>query len=555
MVVLALLPALTIVGLLVATIWQSFNVRIFDAAPTLRNYVDLYADSFAYRAFLNSLMFSACTLVVAFLFGLPIAWIAERTDTRGRSVIQALMSIGLFVPGFITAMGWLFLLNPRIGLVNAGLKALFGPDVTPVNIVSVAGMGIVQGLALAPVVFVFTSASLRSMDPQLEEAARMSGAGFMATLRRVVGPIAWPGLLASGLYVFTIGLSAFDVPLVIGLSNRIYTFSTFLFVMSTANPDGVPRYGLIAAFASLMIVLALLLSWWYSRVLVQSRKYQVVTGKGYRPRLISLGKWAFATWAIVILYLLVANIMPVLVMIWASLLPYFQPFSTRAFALLSFATYQNLNWPLLLRAFENTAVLMLTVPLIALVMSLVSSWVVLRSRNRFRLAFDFIAFMPHAVPTAILAFSALVIILQLPRGSQGLLGSLIPIIAVMAIAMLSFGSRITNGALIQIHADLEEAAQMSGVSNFEVLRRIVFPLMKPALLFGWLWIALLAFRELTIPAMLFSPKSIPLSVAIWSLFSSGDIPGAAATSLIMLVLLFPLIVAYMRYAGKSGIAS
>src|SRR6185295_9752745 len=119
---------------------------------------------------------------------------------------------------------------------------LFGPGMAPVSIVNVAGMGIVQGLALAPVVFVFTSASLRSMDPQLEEAARMSGANFGATLRRVVGPIAWPGLLASGLYVFTIGLSAFDVPLVIGLSNRIYTFSTFLFVMSTTSADGVPRY-------------------------------------------------------------------------------------------------------------------------------------------------------------------------------------------------------------------------------------------------------------------------------------------------------------------------
>jgi iron(III) transport system permease protein len=125
----------------------------------------------------------------------------------------------------------------------------------------------------------------------------------------------------------------------------------------------------------------------------------------------------------------------------------------------------------------------------------------------------------------------------------------------MAIAMLSFGSRITNAALIQIHSDLEEAAQMSGVSDFNVLRRIVFPLLKPALLFGWLWIALLAFRELTIPAMLFSPKSIPLSVAIWSLFSGGDVPSAAAASVVMLVLLFPLIVAYLRYAGKFGIAS
>ena len=126
----------------------------------------------------------------------------------------------------------------------------------------------------------------------------MSGARFGSSLRRVLLPLAWPGLLASGLYVFTIGIGAFDVPLVIGMSNRIYTFSTYLYVMS--NPlNGVPRYGAVAAFASFMIVFALLLSWWYSRVLVQSRRYQVITGKAYRRRLIALGPWQIAAWSFI----------------------------------------------------------------------------------------------------------------------------------------------------------------------------------------------------------------------------------------------------------------
>src|SRR5262249_917437 len=162
---------------------------------------------------------------------------------------------------------------------------------------NVPGMGLIQGLGLASVVFVLTTASLRSMDPQLEDAASMSGASFVMVLRRVVVPLAWPGLLASALYVFAIGLGAFDVPLGIGLRNRIYAFSSFLYVMSVPNADGLPRYGLIAAFATFMIVLALLLSWWYSRVLLQSRRYQTVTGKGYRPRLFALRKWSLAAWA------------------------------------------------------------------------------------------------------------------------------------------------------------------------------------------------------------------------------------------------------------------
>ena len=298
----------------------------------------------------------------------------------------------------------------------------------------------------------------------------MSGARFLTVLRCVTLPLAWPGLLASGLYVFTIAIGAFDVPLVIGMSNRIYTFSTYLYVMSNPLNGGIPRYGVVAAFASFMIGFALLLSWWYSRVLVQSRKYQVVTGKAFRPKLVALGGWGVAAWSFVVFYLTISKIMPLLMMVWASLLPYFQPFSIKALASLSFANYLNLNWALLTRGLINTAILMMTVPALALAMSLVFSWVVLHSRNRFRIVFDFIAFLPHAVPSTIFAFVALVFALSVSLGAIDLSDSLVLVIIVMAVAMLSFGSRITNGALIQINHELEEAAyDLGGVARRGVL--------------------------------------------------------------------------------------
>lgn len=545
MVILAVIPSLVVLGLLVGTVWISFRQSILNSAFTFQHYIELYIDPFAYRAFLNSLGFAFWTLLVAFFFVVPIAWIAERTDVRGKSIIYTLMTIGIFIPSFFSAMGWLFLLNPRIGMLNIALRQLFGFAQGPLSIVNVPGMGVIQGLGLASVVFVLTADSLRAMDAQLEDAARMSGASFVGSLRRVTLPLAWPGLLASGLYVFTIGIGAFDVPLVVGMSNRIYTFSTFLYVMS--NPlNGIPRYGLVAAFASFMIVFALLLSWWYSRVLAHSRRYQVVTGKGYRPRLVMLGRWRHATWGFMLVYLLAAKIMPLLMMIWASLLSYFQPFSLEALGHLTFANYAGLDWSLLSRSLVNTAILMLTVPLLALAMSLIFSWVVLRSRRRFRLAFDFIAFLPHAVPSTIFAFVALVAALAIPVQTINLSGTLIPIIIVMSVAMLSFGTRITNAALIQLHDELEEAAQIAGASLFGTFRHIVFPLLKPALLFGWLWIALLTFRELTIPTVLFSANNVTFSTAVWGLWYSGAFDAAAAANLVMLGLLLPLVVLYLR---------
>jgi len=461
------------------------------------------------------------------------------------------MTLGVFIPSFFTAMGWLFLLHPRIGIANAWLKNIFGLE-TPLSIVNVPGMGFVQGLGLASVVFVLTAANLRVTDARLEESARMSGASFLTVLLRITLPLAWPGLLASGLYVFTIGIGAFDVPLVIGLTNRVYTFSSYLYVISSPI-SGLPNYGLVAAFASFMMALALVLSWWYSSVLLKARKYQVVSGKGFRSNLVQLGNWKYGAWAFVLIYFIISKLMPILLMGWASLLPYFQAPSFKALGNLSFNNYANIKWPLLSRALSNSVILMITVPIISLTISVIFSWVVLRSRSKHRLAFDFIAFLPHAVPHAVFAFAAVVFALAIPPEWFDMYGSLTLLIIVMSLSALSFGSRITNGALIQIHPELEEAAYMSGASMLNVLRRIVFPLLTPAFLFGWLWIALLTFRELTAPMILFSPDNITYSVAVWNLWFGGSLNQAAAVNVIMFALMLPIVILYWRYTGKVRI--
>ncbi|HLY65660.1 MAG TPA: ABC transporter permease subunit, partial [Chloroflexota bacterium] len=180
--------------------------------------------------------------------------------------------MSLLVPGFFIAMGWLFLLHPRIGMVNQIAMNNLGLKSAPFNLLSIPGMGWVQGLGLASLVFVMTSASLRAMDSSLEEAAETSGASFLGRMRRITLPLAFPAILAAGLYVVPIAFSAFDVPLIIGLSNRILTFSTYLYTKT--NPQqGLPEYGIPAAFSSLMMVMGIVMTWWYGRTLQQARKY------------------------------------------------------------------------------------------------------------------------------------------------------------------------------------------------------------------------------------------------------------------------------------------
>src|SRR6516225_489061 len=264
---LAIVVAATLVILanLAAVLWLSF----IDSAPgsprsiyTAGNFRQVFSDARTYGALLNTVGFSAISLAVALSFGLPIAWLVERTDLRGKSVPFTLMAVGLLVPGFAAAMGWLFMLHPRIGLLNQLLMHLFDLPAAPLNIIGIPGMGFVQGLNLAPLAFIMTAAVFRSMDPTLEEAALMHGAGPLRVLRAITARLAWPGILAAAIYIFMTAFAAFDVPAIIGWGNRIFTFTTYLYLLLSPQ-DTLPRYGLGAALATVAMAIAALMSAWY----------------------------------------------------------------------------------------------------------------------------------------------------------------------------------------------------------------------------------------------------------------------------------------------------
>jgi iron(III) transport system permease protein len=549
LVLIACIPSAAIIGLLGLTIWISFQVDVLNPVPTLEHYIQLYTDSFAWTAFLNTLEFAAVTLLFAVAIGVPMAWLVERTDLPGRGIIPTLVPVGLLIPGYISAMGWVLLLSPRIGVINTLLKSLTGASSAPIDITTIPGMGWVLGLGLASLVFVFTSVSLRGMDPALEESATMSGAGFRTWMRRITLPLAWPGVMAAGLFTLTIALSILDVPLVIGQSNRIYVFSTYILSQTNPQMTSGPQYGLPAAFSSLMIVIALGLAWAYSRVLKQSRRYQVVSGKNYRPRVVALGWWTVPAWAGLGLYFVLAQVLPLLMIVWASLIPFFQPPSPAALHLVSLSGFKGISLDDLSDGLKHTAIVMGAVPTCTLALSLVFSWIVLRTRSRFRLAFDYIAFLSSAVPPVIYGFGALVLTLFLITWPGNLYRSLGLLVAVMVVWTLSLGTRMTNSGLIQIHNELEEAGFTSGGSLGQVFQRVLLPLLRPTLTYAWLWIALLVYRDLTLPTMLFSRNSQTLSVVIWNLWTRGTTDQACAISLVMLALSIPLIAIFWRLRG------
>jgi len=547
--------SLIILAHLVVVLWLSFS----DGTPgtgltaTAQNYREVFFDARTYRVLLDTFAFAFVSLIVALGIGVPIAWIAERTDFRAKTLLFTLMAVGLLIPGFAVAMGWLFLLHPRIGMLNQLFQTVFGLS-SPFSITTILGMGWVQGLNLAPLAFIMTAAVFRSMDPSLEEAAEVHGAGALRVLRRITVRLAWPGILAASIYVFMTAFAAFDVPAIIGWGNRIFTFSTYLYLL--LNPqDVLPRYGLAAALSTIALVIAALASWWYGAMQQRSRRFAVVTGRAYRPKLKPLGRRAIGAWGFIGAYLLLSKIMPILLLAYASGLPFFQLPSAFAFSTMSLTHYATLPWDLVFRAVGNTMILAVLVPTVTLAISLAFSWVVLRSRIPGRAGFDFIAFLPHAVPSIIFGVGALLLTLFVLQRALPLYGTIWILLIVFVIARISYGTRMTNAGLIQIHAELEESAQMSGASTWEAFRRVTVPLLAPTLLYAWLWIALLTIRELTLAVILSTADNITFPVVVWSLWLGGGLGQASALALVMLAMITPLIALYWCIARRQGLVA
>ncbi len=555
MLAVVLCVSVVVVVLPAIVLWLSIR----DQPPSepvsgysLIHYAQVFGDPFVLQVLGNTLVFTLSSLFFALLFGVPTAWLVERTDVNGKPLIYTLMTIGLLMPGFAEAMGWLFLLHPNIGVLNRLAMHLFGLHQAPFNIASNVGMGWVMGLSLAPLAFIMTAAVLRAIDPTLEESAQMSGAGFCAIMWRITLPLAWPGILAAAVYIFTIGFAAFDVPAIIGWSNKIFTFSTYLLVQ-LSEQEGLPKYGGAAALSMVVIVIAALLIFWYSRLQAQAHRFQVITGKGYRPRMVPLGGKVWWAWAFISSYFVLSKLLPLLVIVWASLLPYFRYPSAAAFKALSFAQFRNIAWNLTFEGIKNTAFLMVLTPTVTLVIAVAFSWVVLRSRLPGRTGFDFIAFLPHAVPNIVFGFATLLFTLFVMRNVVPIYGTIWILLLVFVIARLSYATRMTNSTLIQIHRDLEEAATMSGVSTGPTVRRVIVPLLAPTLMYAWLWIALLVYRELTLAVLLTTQDNTTLPVVVWNIWIAGGFSSAAALTLVLMGLMAPLVALYwwvVRWRGQ-----
>ena len=519
------------------------------ATFTIQNYIKAYVDKEFYLLFLNSIYYGLGTCVVTFLLGTYLAWVSERTNTPFKKLFVVMALIPFIIPGILSTIAWILLLSPKIGLINLVLKGALGLESAPFNVYSMWGMVWAEAIHLYPLVFLLMSAAFRNMDTSLEEAALTAGSSTFTTFRRVTLPLMRPAMFSVLLIVFIRGIEAFEVPALIGVPAKISVFTTKIFLAIHQFPSD---FGLAGAYAVTLLAISTTGVLIYGRITRREERYATVTGKGYRPRVIDLGGWKYVTCAISFFIFLLAVILPVFVLLWSSFIPYYGVPSRELMAKMTWGNYQYiLNYPLALTAFKNSFYLSVGSATFVMLLTSVIAWITVKTKLPGRALLDNMTFVPIAMPGIVLGVSLIWVYLTLPIPIYGTIWVLL---LAYITKFMPYGIRAASASMIQINKELEEASFTAGGTWFQTFRKVILPLLMPGFTAGWIYISIIALRELSTSILLYSYNSTVLSIMAFDLWEGGQYTYVCALGVMMVLLLVAMALTARKLGAKIGIA-
>lgn len=496
---------------------------------------------------LNTFLFSLASAVLATVVGGAIAWIVTRTNTpfSGLGYFVAFASFG--TPFVLYTIAWLLLLG-KAGPLNHWARELLGVEGVLFNVYSLGGMTLIEAFQWSPLVFLMLAASFCSMDASLEEASAACGASVRQTLHRISLRLAFPAIYSVALLVFIRSFEAFEIPALVGLPGDIQVLTTSIFLDTKRMP---PRYGSAGAFSVVLMAMVSVALYFYSRATREAAKFQTVTGKGYRPRLIDLGRWKYVTAAILFLYAFFLLVLPFLIILWASLLPFYSPPSAQAFSTLTIRNYEvAVHYPKITSAMRNSVLLGVGSATLVMLLTTIGSWIMIRTRLKGRWLLDLLTTVPLVFPGIVMGLAIMRFYLLVPVPIYGTLWILL--VAYFA-RYIPYGIRYTHSGLLHLHRELEEAAYVSGASWLNCLGRIILPLLSPSFLGGWVFVFLLSARELSMSILLSGPRTPVVSVAIFDLWANGQAGELAALGVIWTAILSAVATIYYFLARRHGL--
>lgn len=531
LLILSIFILVVVVGIPILLIfWNAFFV---DGRLNIASAMAILSKPDTLAALKNSLVIASGTTVLSTIIGVFFAWLVSRTDLPFKGTMKVMFLIPFMLPSFIGALAWKILASPHGGRLNVFLMDLFHLEDPVINIMSLGGIIAVETMYLFPFVFIQVSGALERMDPTLEEAARISGAGLITITKRITLPLMMPSIVAGALLVALYSLAHFGVPAILGTEENIYIIPTKIYENIYASGGNYQAIRTGTMLSSILVITAMVILYIQSLVL-KSGRFQVISGKSMRPTLLKLRGLKWPLLIISILYIAVTVLLPTLTIVLVSFLKTYG----LEFTLENMTTANFLylfKWKLTRDAIWNSFYLSLGAAVVTMIVGTLISYVLVKTKIKGKFLLELLGVLPFSVPGTVIAIG--IILTWSGKFGVNIYNTAWIIFVAYIARYMAFSLKSNSAALEQVSDSLEEAARACGASKWQAMKDIMIPLIKPGMVAAFFLIFLPALRELTTSVLLYGPTTRTMGVAIYTLNEDGETVYAAALSTIALIII------------------
>ena len=524
--------------------WRSFTSGKlgFTVGLNLTNYLRVFGDKDIMPMLSNSVVYAAGSALLGTVLGAFLAWIVARTNTPGKALVELLPLYPILMPPIMKNIAWILLLAPRSGILNGMLQHFFGIETLVFNAFTMAGMIWVFGLACVPLGYLFLLPVFLSFDPSLEESAYIAGSKPVHTMFKITFPLAIPAFTSALVLNFLRGLRSFETPVLQGTPGNIKVFVSRVYDSMALEFNT----GLATAYSVVLVVLSVITLYFYIRATRFSERYATITGKGYRVKVIDIGPWKYLTFLAVFLYFLAGIVLPFIVLIVVSMIPYFDYDTFMQFPANAVLTnyYTVMRHPSFVTGLYNSLILSVTIAIVTVLAGIVMAFTIYRTRAAGTKVFEFIGTLPLAFPPLVLSVGLLIIFIGTP-----LYNSLWALGIGLFVAYFPYAFTNASGSIVNIHKELDEAAWVHGARWRHVFFKITLPILKPSVGGALFYIFIEAIRNIDVAVLLTAPGKEYGPVTLFEYFRVGQWAEAAAGGVIYLIILI-VAVSVAKFAFK-----
>ena len=545
---------IALVGFLVLTPLALMILNSFQTARPgqpivwgLEGWVKAFTTPGIVNAMTNTFTLAITRQAIALLIGSFFAWLIARTDLPMKGTLEFFFWLSFFLPALPETMGWILLLDPKYGLLNQGLIDLGVVSQPLFNIYSFWGIVWAHLGGTVSVKVMLLAPAFRNLDAVLEEASHISGASTTRTFFRIVLPVMMPAILVTTILGMIRSLEAFEIELLLGTPIGLQVYSTKIHELVTWEPPQfAPAMALSTLFLGVLLLMVAL-----QRRYIANRNYETITGRGFSIRPTRLGSWRYPAFALVLVFALIITVVPTVLLLAGTFM--------KLFGFFNIADPWTLdNWratlgdPVLLRSLWNTIAIGFGAGVVGIFFYALIAYVIVKTRHRGRWLLDFLSWLPWSVPGILLGIALLWTFLQ-TRIFLPIYGTIYLLMIAMIIKSMPFGTQMIKSVLIQLGSDLEEASKVCGGTWFHTFRRVIIPLIMPALITVGLVGFISAARDISTVVLLGSGKSRTLSLLMLDFAAGAEFEKATVVAVIIVGLVVGAALFARTLGGQVGV--